>query len=126
MKPLFRIKICGITSVEDAQAAAAAGADAIGLNFFSGSPRYVNAEKALTIRKALSSGVHCVGVFVNAPVADVAKFAADLNLDAIQIHGDEPPEYLHAVRAAGAWLTYVPIIRALMSGRAGSAERPFL
>jgi len=91
---MFRIKICGITNVEDARAAVESGADAIGLNFFRGSPRYVAAERAREIAAILPPGVEKVGVFVNMPSTEVRAMANSLGLDHIQLHGDEPPEQL--------------------------------
>lgn len=91
MQP-WRIKICGVTSLEDAQAIAAAGADAIGLNFFEGSKRYVDSEHAAQIVRGLPRGVLLVGVFVNASVTQIQEVARRVPLDVIQLHGDEPPE----------------------------------
>jgi phosphoribosylanthranilate isomerase len=91
---MFRIKICGITCVEDARMVAAAGADAIGLNFFPMSPRYVSPERAQSIVDALPSGVLRVGLFVNAPSWEVNVTFDRLRLDLIQLHGDEPPEFV--------------------------------
>jgi len=91
---MFTIKICGITRPEDAQAAAAAGADAIGLNFYAKSPRAIDASRAAEIIAALPPGIVKVGVFVNAPAEDVCRVYDELGLDLIQLHGDEPPEYL--------------------------------
>ncbi len=91
---MFRIKICGVTSPNDAQLAAAAGADAIGLNFFAGSKRYLTPEKAGTVAVAIPSGVLKVGVFVNAEVEFVCRESDRLRLDLIQLAGDEPPEFV--------------------------------
>jgi phosphoribosylanthranilate isomerase len=91
---MFRIKICGITTVEDARAAVEAGADAIGLNFFRGSPRCVALDRAREIVAVLPPGVTKVGVFVNMPAGDVRNVASNLGLDLVQLHGDEPPEYM--------------------------------
>lgn len=88
-----RIKICGITRIEDALAAAAAGADAIGLVFFAKSPREVNRETARDICAALPAFVTTVGLFVNAEVDAVAATLAEVPLDLLQFHGDESPEY---------------------------------
>ncbi len=90
---MFTIKICGIMRPEDARAAADAGADAIGLNFYAKSPRAVDVDRARTIIAALPPGVVKVGVFVNAPPEDVCRVFDDVGLDLIQLHGDEPPEY---------------------------------
>jgi phosphoribosylanthranilate isomerase len=91
---MFRVKICGITSVDDARAVAAAGADAVGLNFYAKSPRYVSVEKAREIVNALPAQMVKVGLFVNAPAEEVCQTYDALGLDLIQLHGDEPPHYL--------------------------------
>ena len=91
---MFRIKICGITSVDDALLVARAGADAVGLNFYPRSPRYISLDTARKIVAALPKEIVKVGLFVNAPPADVCRTYSDLSLDLIQLHGDEPPEYL--------------------------------
>ncbi|MHB8970837.1 MAG: phosphoribosylanthranilate isomerase [Pirellulaceae bacterium] len=91
---MFRIKICGITTLDDALAAVEAGADAIGLNFFAQSSRCVSEATASELARAIPSHVAKVGVFVN-ETADRAKQIADrLSLDFIQLHGDEPPSRL--------------------------------
>jgi len=84
-----RVKICGVTSVADATAAARYGADLIGLNFYPASPRCVDLPTAVEIRAAIPAGVLCVGVFVNAEREYVSQVATRLALDAIQFHGDE-------------------------------------
>jgi phosphoribosylanthranilate isomerase len=91
---MFRIKICGITSVDDAMAVARAGADAIGLNFYPRSPRCIPLDTARGIVAALPDGIVKVGLFVNSPLADVCLAYHNLHLDLIQLHGDEPPEYI--------------------------------
>ena len=83
------VKICGVTSAEDAAMAAAAGADAIGVNLWSGSKRYVAPEGARAVLSAVPAGVLKVGVFVDAPPAEVARAMAELSLDRAQLHGDE-------------------------------------
>jgi len=103
-----RVKICGITRVEDAQAAVAAGADAIGLVFVEASPRYVSAARAHTIAAALPPFVTVVGLFVDAPAARVREVLGQVPLDLLQFHGSETPEdcqqfgrpYIRAVRMA--------------------------
>lgn len=90
---MFRIKICGVTSIRDARQAAEAGADAIGLNFYAPSPRFVTVQRACEIAAAVPSHVSKVGVFVNSPAADVAAIADQVGLDLIQLHGDEPPSF---------------------------------
>ena len=86
------VKICGITSEADALAAAEAGADAVGLMFYEGSPRYVSIEQAKTISAVLPPHVVRVGVFVNAPEALVTRAIAACTLSIVQFHGDESPE----------------------------------
>jgi len=99
-----KVKICGITRVEDARAAVELGADMIGLNFYAPSPRSISLQRAKGIRAAVNS--HCVvGVFVNASREFVAECLDTLHLDMIQFHGDEPADFLDG------WP--VPIIRAL-------------
>ena len=91
---MFQVKICGITEVDDARAVAAAGADAVGLNFYPQSPRYVSPEQAQPIVDALPEGVVKVGVFVNAQRQEVCELFDSLGLDLIQLHGEEAPAYV--------------------------------
>ncbi len=89
---MTRVKICGVTSVADARVAVDAGADAIGLNFYPGSPRCVSIDTAAAIGAAVPRAVWRVGVFVDVPRADVARIVEQLALDAVQFHGDEDAE----------------------------------
>jgi phosphoribosylanthranilate isomerase len=86
-----RVKICGITRVEDALEAAKQGADAIGLVFYAPSPRNVSIEVARAIVAALPPFVSLVGLFVNAPKANIDAVLAEVRLDVLQFHGDENP-----------------------------------
>ncbi len=88
-----RIKICGITRVEDGLAAAEAGVDAIGLVFYAPSPRAVSAAQAAAIVQALPPFVTTVGLFVNAEADEVKAVLAEVPLDLLQFHGDEPDAY---------------------------------
>lgn len=88
-----RVKICGITRIEDARAAAAAGADAIGLVFYPPSPRYLSAERAVEIRDALPPFVQTVALFVNADAAQVAQVMGRVRPSMLQFHGEETPEF---------------------------------
>ena len=88
-----RIKICGITSVEDALAAARLGADAIGLVFYPPSPRYVEVERAAEIAAALPPFVTTVGLFVNADEQTIADVVSRVRIDLIQFHGNECKDY---------------------------------
>jgi phosphoribosylanthranilate isomerase len=87
-----RVKICGITNVEDALRAAEAGADALGLIFVEGTPRHVTPDQAASIVAALPPFVAAVGVFWDHPPAYVEAVAASCRLAAVQLHGEEPPE----------------------------------
>jgi phosphoribosylanthranilate isomerase len=100
-------KVCGITNSEDAREAADAGADAIGL-IFAESPRKVNVEEARRISVALPDGVLKVGVFVDAEPEEVLETAREVGLDLAQLHGDETPETVVAIRGAG-----LPVMKAL-------------
>ncbi|HEY0666301.1 MAG TPA: phosphoribosylanthranilate isomerase [Gallionella sp.] len=90
---MTRIKICGITRVEDALAAAGSGADAIGLVFYAKSPRHVSAEQAARVAAALPPFVTTVGLFVDADQSYVREVLAGVPLDVLQFHGDESPGY---------------------------------
>lgn len=90
---MVRVKICGITRVEDALACARLGADAIGLVFYAPSPRHVSVAQARAIMAALPPFITTVGLFVDAPPAEVQGMLAQLPLDMLQFHGDETPEY---------------------------------
>lgn len=85
-----RIKVCGLTSVADARAAAEAGADAVGLVFWPHSPRAVTAAAAREIAAGLPPFVARVGVFVDASAAEMGRLADEVGLDVLQLHGQEP------------------------------------
>ena len=87
----IRTKICGITRVEDALAAAQAGVDAIGLVFYHKSPRAVSMTQAAKIIAALPPFVSTVGLFVNAPRTEIDALLSQVSLDVLQFHGDETP-----------------------------------
>lgn len=84
---LFRVKICGVTTPADAAMVAAAGADAIGLNFVPGSPRCLSPATARAIAAAVPPGVLKVGVFAGKAAADIRRIAGSVGLDAVQLHG---------------------------------------
>lgn len=88
-----RVKICGITRPEDATAAVAAGADAIGLVFYPPSPRYVAIDQAAKIAAALPPFVTTVGLFVNADSETIAEVVREVGIDLIQFHGNECAGY---------------------------------
>lgn len=88
-----RVKICGITRAEDAQAAIAAGADALGFVFFAKSPRYVAPEKAAAIIRALPPFVTAVGLVVDASADEIRALLQTVPLSLLQFHGDESNEF---------------------------------
>jgi phosphoribosylanthranilate isomerase len=104
---MVKVKVCGITSPEDACVAAAAGADAIGL-VFAESPRKISVERAREIATALPEGILKVGVFVDAGLEEVLRISREVGLDYAQLHGSESPEAVAAVRDGG-----VGVIKAL-------------
>jgi phosphoribosylanthranilate isomerase len=94
------IKICGITNLEDAQAAVAAGADALGFNFYKPSPRYITPQAARAIIDQLPSSILTVGVFVNQDSPQTAmNIANQAGIKALQLHGDESPDYCRELAA---------------------------
>ncbi|OAM27714.1 MULTISPECIES: phosphoribosylanthranilate isomerase [Eikenella] len=88
-----KIKICGLTRPQDAQAAAELGADAVGLVFYPQSKRYVSVPQAREVVAALPPQVAKVALFVNASAESVRAVLAQLPIDILQFHGDEPPEF---------------------------------
>ncbi len=94
---MVRIKICGITNLEDALLAAELGAQALGFIFYPKSPRSIKADAARDIIKILPPLVLSVGVFVDEEAEVVRELAATVGLDWVQLHGQESPEYCRAV-----------------------------
>ena len=113
---MTQVKVCGITNLEDALAALEAGADLLGFNFYARSPRYVSPAEVRRVVERLPEGVECVGVFVNeAAPEEVERTAREAGLEAVQLHGDETPEFC---RALGSLTT----IKALRVGPDYTAE----
>jgi len=109
------VKICGITNLADARAAMDAGADALGFNFYSPSPRYISPAAVAEITNQLPESVLNVGVFVNEDVKSVRRIVTEAGLSAVQLHGDESPEYcrelagLYVIKAFGASPDFDPV-----------------
>jgi len=95
---MTRVKICGITSLEDALSAVEAGADALGFVFYKESPRHIFPEQAARIISQLPPFVQVAGLFVNEEAATVNELADLCRLDLIQLHGDEPADYCQLIR----------------------------
>lgn len=95
---MTRVKICGIRTLEAAQAAAEAGADAVGFVFWPRSRRSIRPEEAAQISRTLPPFVVRVGVFVDERPEVMEEIAEAVGLDAVQLHGDEPPEVCGALR----------------------------
>ena len=111
---MFRIKICGVRRAEDLPHIAAAGADAVGLNFYAGGKRYLSPNEAAAVADAVPKGLARVGVFVNASSAEMLAAAERYGLDYLQLHGDEPPAQLAELRTC-------PVIKAFRFGDEGWA-----
>ncbi len=109
---MVRVKICGITRIEDAQHAAACGADALGFVFYAKSPRCLSPESARGIIAKLPPFVSAVGLFVNEEPERVREIAEFCGLDLLQLHGDESP--------AGSLFPPYRVIKALRVRDAGS------
>ncbi len=91
---MVKVKICGVTRVEDALAACEFGADLIGLNFYEQSPRFVGLAQAMRIRAAIGGRAKVAGVFVKPAREFVSRIMSELELDMLQIHGAESDELL--------------------------------
>jgi len=97
-KTRTRIKICGITRLEDALEASRLGVDAVGFVFYNRSPRYIDPQKAASIIRQLPPFVSAVGLFVNPTQEYIAEVLQTVPLGVIQLHGDESPEFCSAQR----------------------------
>ena len=95
---MVRVKICGITTIDDASMAVAAGADALGFVFHSLSPRNITPEAAAAIIREVPPFVQTVGLFVDMPIEYVNDTVEATGLDVVQLHGDETPDYCRLVR----------------------------
>lgn len=113
----MRVKVCGITTLEDALSAAAEGVDALGFNFHPSSPRYINPRDARDIISRLPPFMVAVGLFVNvADPGEVARLAWEAGVQTLQLHGNETPDYC---RKLAEW----PVIKALrIDGRLSSVD----
>lgn len=113
-----KIKICGITNVEDALLSAKLGADALGFNFYEQSPRYISREKAREIIEQLPKEILKVGVFVDESLENIVETAEIAKLDALQLHGKEMPEFAKKLKIK----TNLKIIKAFRVSREFKSE----
>jgi phosphoribosylanthranilate isomerase len=104
---MVMVKICGITNATDARRAVEAGADFLGFNFYSKSPRYIEPAKARQIALRLPAKVSVVGVFVNESEKTMLEIARTVGLDFLQLHGDESPEMISRLKRT------LPVIKAI-------------
>ncbi len=116
---MFQVKVCGVTSAEDAGLVAAARPDAIGLNFCSTSPRLISLEVARQIDQVLPGEIARVAVVVNAGLEEIDEIRQAVRLDYLQLHGDEPPSFVAEVSARFPGL---PVIRAFRCRRREGEE----
>jgi phosphoribosylanthranilate isomerase len=135
-----RVKICGITSAEDAAAAVEAGADALGFVFVPGTPRLVHLDAAERIVKDLPPFVTTVGVFVDQSLEDILRIAGRCQLRAVQLHGNEPEAFsrripltvIKAIRVRdardlapiGTYPAHAFLLDAFVEGQAGGTGTP--
>ena len=115
MSGSVRIKICGITTVDDARVAVEAGADLIGLNFVPTSPRYLDPRAAAAIAEAVAGQVERVALFRDEDPAEIERVLRRVEVERVQLHGDELPEEVEAMD--------LPVIKALRGADAEAAER---
>ncbi len=113
-----RVKMCGTTRLEDAEAAVRYGVDVLGFIFYAKSPRNISLEQAARIIKKLPPFVDRVGVFVNAPIKEVVA-SAGVGLSYLQLHGNESADYCRQIRQQ---LPFCGIIKAFRIGKESRAE----
>ena len=106
---IVKVKICGITNLEDANAAILMGADMLGFNFYPKSPRFIEPEEAAEIISDLPAFIDTVGVFVNTSIDEIKRQIADGRLNWAQLHGDETPEFCRSLES----LSHIKTMKAI-------------
>ena len=112
---MVKVKICGITNWADAKRAIDGGAELLGFNFYTGSPRYISPAKARRIVRRLPKSVFSAGVFVNETEERILEIAREVGLDYLQLHGEELPSLIRRLEQ------FLPVIKAV---RARKSFRP--
>lgn len=120
---MTKVKICGITNLEDALLAVQLGADELGFNFFVGSSRYIAPDAAKQIVKDLPIGTSATGVFVNMSIAGILEVTKNVGLTAVQLHGDEDSGFVREIRTR-AGLKIIKVIR--LGPSVAFSHNPFL
>ena len=105
---MTKIKICGITNLEDALHAAECGADALGFNFYEKSKRFIEPGEAGSIIEQIDGQISKFGVFVNAAVDEILETLDTAGIDVVQLHGDESPDFVSRLRSK----TEISVIKA--------------
>lgn len=140
----IKVKICGITNLDDAAAAMEMGADILGFNFYPRSPRYIEPRRAEAIIRKLPSFVDTAGVFVNVPARDIRHLTNSGLFNWVQFHGDETPDFcrqfnswniqtikavrvrnLEDIRSSLSYPTYALLFDAFDSARYGGTGKTF-
>lgn len=111
----MKLKICGVKTPEEAKSLMDAGIEYVGLNFVPSSPRCISLEQAQAVMAVLNgSGIKTVALFQDQPVEQVSEYVRELNVDYVQLHGDESPEYARSVTK--------PVIKAIAVQPGAKAE----
>lgn len=123
---MVKIKICGITSLDDARAAIEAGADLLGFNFYRTSPRFIEPETARQIIDSIKTEyepqqIETVAIFVNEPIEDVLKAISVSGVDVVQLHGDESPAYCDELKSSLSNQTVIKALRVSAAFEPGEA-----
>ena len=118
---MTRVKICGVTLPDDAARVASVGADFVGLNFWPKSKRYLAVDRAAMLASIVrsTSTAKIVGVFVNADVEEIQAVCARVDLDIVQLHGDESPDFVKRVSLA----IYRPVWKAVSIASARDLDK---